>query len=75
MYAEVAYFPVCVTPIFELCADATLGWTRHGCMELLPTGVVSRVIHDHEKKRPKNLEQLGEFCMRASISDAVCAEK
>lgn len=30
-------------------------------MKMLPTGVIGQVIHDHEKKRPKDLEQLGEF--------------
>ena len=30
-----------------------------GRVEMLPTGVVGQVIHDHENKRPKKREQLG----------------
>lgn len=29
-------------------------------MELAPTGVIGRVIQEHEQKRPKSLEELGE---------------
>lgn len=29
-------------------------------MELAPTGVVGRVVHEHEQKRTESLEELGE---------------
>lgn len=33
-------------------------------MELAPTGVLGRVLHEHEQKRANDLEQLGESFWR-----------